>query len=373
MKYATTSKNLKFMTNESKRPFISIILPVYGVENYIADAINDIRSQSFDDWELIVVDDCTLDKSIDIAKSLIEDDPRVRFVAHQHNQGLSAARNTGMQYARGDYLWIPDPDDRFDVHLLYDAVQSLQNHPADLLLFGHTQEYFDADGNFLYQNKLSLDAKVFDRAEDLQRIVLELEKETHLGYVWNKLYRRDLIEDKQLTFLDEVPLIEDILFNVAYIENIATMNALATTPYHYAKRVKANLTNAFVPQYYEMHRKRIAALEGLFEKWSIFDHTARTTLGALYGRYILSSLERNCDSRASLSHEDRKNWCKNVFCDPLYNELIPYARAGTSIPLKLCLFALRKKSTALCLILGRVIHAVQTHALPLFTKLKSGR
>jgi glycosyltransferase involved in cell wall biosynthesis len=360
-------------TARREAPFFSIVMPVYGVEPYIASAVGDILNQSFEDWELILVDDCTKDASTQIAETVIDGDPRVKIVRHDKNQGLSAARNTGMAHSSGDYLWIPDPDDRYDHELLALVFESLNSHAVDLLIFGHTYDYYDERETFLYQDILALDPAFYPQQNELRTRVLALEQKTHLGYVWNKLYRLDRIVTQKLLFKDEAPLIEDILFNLEYLENISTMTICAATPYHYAKRMKANLTNAFVANYFELHRARIDSLKKLLERWGLFDSQARSVLGSLFGRYILSALERNCDIRKNMSHRDRISWCKTLFDDPLFDELIPCARAAASRSLSLCLFALRRKSALLCTAIGRGIHIVQSGALPVFTKIKSGR
>ena len=102
----------------ARRPFFSIVMPCYGVEAYIARAIECVQAQTFSDWELIVVDDCTPDESAAIAMEYAARDGRIRVVSHEENRGLSAARNTGIDQARGRYLWMPDPDDTYATDIL---------------------------------------------------------------------------------------------------------------------------------------------------------------------------------------------------------------------------------------------------------------
>jgi glycosyltransferase involved in cell wall biosynthesis len=361
------------MAAKHTTPFFSIVMPVYGVEAYITDAINDILNQDFEDWELIIVDDCSQDASIPVAESLLGDDPRTRIVRHDENRGLSAARNTGMRHASGRYLWIPDPDDRYDTDLLRMAFESLTACPTDLLLFGHSYDYYDESGALVRQDRLALAPSPCMQQNELRERTLALEQETHLGYVWNKMYRRDRVTAEGLLFQDDAPLIEDILFNVEYLRDASSMTVLAATPYHYASRRKANLTHAFVPNYFELHKTRIRSLKELLEYWNLLDDKARSVLGALFGRYILSALERNCDTRMGMSHQNRSAWCTTLFGDPLFIELIPYARATSSKSLSLCLSALRRKSTLLCTALGRLIYIVQRGFLSVFVRVKAGR
>lgn len=354
-------------------PLFSIVMPVYGVEDYIDEAIACVRAQTCPNWELIVVDDCTPDRSADIAREAARLDERITVVSHAENKGLSAARNTGIAHARGAYAWFPDPDDRFDDGLLADARRVLEDQAYDVVLFGHVEEYYAPDGSFQYAHPIELVEHRDGDQASLRAEVLGLEQATVLGYAWNKLYRLDRIKATNLAFEDDAPLIEDILFNVEYFESAESAAFLAGTPYHYAKRTGSNLTNKFVPRYFELHRRRIRSLFDQQCRWGLDTPSTRATLGALYGRYILSTLERNCDPRACMSGRDRRAWCRQLFEDDLYRELIPDARASDSRALALGLAALRSHSALSCTALGRIIHIARNCGGSLFTRIKSER
>ena len=86
-------------TETGHNPFFSIVMPVYQVERYISKAVKSIQGQTFSDWELIVVNDCTVDRSAAIAEKFAGIDHRIKIVYHEVNKGLSAARNTGIKEA----------------------------------------------------------------------------------------------------------------------------------------------------------------------------------------------------------------------------------------------------------------------------------
>ena len=91
-------------------PKVSVVIPVYKVEKYIFQALESLRTQSFTDWEAIIVDDGSPDASAEICSDFCNRDSRFKLV-HQNNAGLSAARNTGMRYAAGEYICFFDSDD----------------------------------------------------------------------------------------------------------------------------------------------------------------------------------------------------------------------------------------------------------------------
>ncbi|MBQ6975180.1 MAG: glycosyltransferase family 2 protein, partial [Selenomonadaceae bacterium] len=94
-----------------KTPLISAVVPIYNVERYIKVCIDSILAQTFQDFEIIIVDDASPDNSYNICQKLYGGNEKVRIVRHEKNQGLEPARNTGIEYARGKYIFFVDSDD----------------------------------------------------------------------------------------------------------------------------------------------------------------------------------------------------------------------------------------------------------------------
>ncbi|WP_448144421.1 glycosyltransferase family 2 protein [Pseudomonas silesiensis] len=117
-------------------PFFSIILPTYNVEKYVERCINSCIIQSFRDFEIVVVDDQGVDRSIDIVEKLSSIDNRIKIVTNQKNLGTFAARNHGILHASGKYIIFLDPDDEITTNALERLHESLIKTPADILIFG---------------------------------------------------------------------------------------------------------------------------------------------------------------------------------------------------------------------------------------------
>lgn len=359
----------------SQAPFFSIVMPCYGVEAYIAQALSCIEAQTEGSWELIVVDDATPDASARIARDFAERDARVRVVRHERNGGLSQARNTGLAQARGSYVWICDPDDTYEPDLLARARAALERTQVDVCLFGFCEEYYDEHGDFMYRNDLPLQEGDCPNPQDWRGKVIGWETSTHFGYAWNKMYRRSLIEREGLSY-EGVRLIEDVLFNAAYFRAAVGVTVIGGTPYHYAKRRGRSLTNANAygaREYFDLHRRRIETLRGLLVAWDVFDAPTRETLGALYGRFVLSALERSFYPKEAMGRAARLAWAREVLADPLSCELLPCARTQGSRVLALSLSVLRKLDARRAMRLAHLVYLVHTKAYGAFTRLRSGR
>ena len=352
-------------------PMFSLVMPVYESEPYLASALDAVLAQTCPDWELIVVDDASSDGSEDIAREYTLRDGRIQLLELGENRGSSAARNAGLEMARGTYVGFLDSDDIFDPDMLERVRESLERDPADIVLFGLVEEYYGPDGEFQYANEVLPRECVCRTPEEVHAQVLDLEKSLLLGYTWNKVYLRERLGD--LRYEEGVALIEDAFFNIEFFDRATSANLLAFAPYHYAKRQGGNLTNRYVPEYFELHRRRIEMVYDQQCRWGLDSPEVRSTVGSLYGRYILSALERNCDPRAGMSHADRKAWCRRLFDDELFEKLIPEAHASDSRALDICLWVLRRRSPALCCALGRAIHMVRGNANESFNKVKSQR
>lgn len=124
-------------------PRFTIIMPVYNVENEISQCLQSIQNQTFKDFEVICVDDCGSDNSIKIIEEIASNDNRFKIIKHSHNQGVSAARNTALAAAQGEYLVFVDPDDWIELNQLEVLDRSITISKKDFILFGFYTHYDD--------------------------------------------------------------------------------------------------------------------------------------------------------------------------------------------------------------------------------------
>ncbi|UCV05492.1 glycosyltransferase family 2 protein [Dechloromonas denitrificans] len=127
-----------------RTPKISVVMPVYKVERYVAHSIQSVLDQSMDDWELILVDDASPDASAEVIAKFT--DQRIRYLKHENNKGLAEARNTGIHAAQGDYIALLDSDDVALPDRLAKQVRFLENNPG-VGLVGTWAELIDEAGN----------------------------------------------------------------------------------------------------------------------------------------------------------------------------------------------------------------------------------
>lgn len=185
----------------SDEPAISIIIPVYGVEKYLAECLISIQRQRFQDFEVILIDDVSPDRSAEIAEGYAARDPRIRLVRRKDNIGPGFARNQGMELARGRYVLFIDPDDYMpDPDHLERVVAMADEDQADMVRYRKRFEQVEDSDGTLQQMRPDPTEAFFP--DEVRRVgVVSHPKIAHSRHFWNWLYRRDFLIRNKIRFL----------------------------------------------------------------------------------------------------------------------------------------------------------------------------
>lgn len=202
---------------------ITIIIPCYNATETIGACIESVLKQTYNNWELIIIDDGSIDDSYNAALAYAINDSRIKVVK-QKNSGVSVARNTGIKLSNGKYVAFLDADDWYNNNFLNEMYSSICNYNSDIACCGYRLEMFDSShdvisgkGDICYQGEEYLYQIMFGN--------------NVRGFVWNKLIRKDTI--KNVSFSKELKLCEDMLFCCdIYNENIK-MSYVDKPMYHY--------------------------------------------------------------------------------------------------------------------------------------------
>lgn len=185
-------------------PLFSIIIPVYNVELYLSKCLNSLLVQDYDDWEAILVDDGSTDCSGAICDEYAARDSRLH-VYHKANKGVSAARNLGLDNARGEWIWFVDSDDWIAEDAFNRLAETIRDVNCDTIFFGI--EYYDENGNLIGQEDRI-------RAVDLPKEETISEEDfPHVNY----LIKRDIVDHDRLRFTPDTPMGEDLEFQYKYL------------------------------------------------------------------------------------------------------------------------------------------------------------
>ena len=206
---------------------VSVIIPVYNAEKYLKRCVDSILSQTFVDFELILVDDGSPDDSGKICDDYRCIDNRVRVI-HQENQGVSGARQTGLDAASGDFVIFADPDDWIELTMLEELIEKAEAEDADVVICDMICEHL-VDGK--------IESRLFvqkPKAFDSQSIMSQLLLGELYGSTANKLYRNKTLKRSSITFPYSINFCEDLWFNCKlFLNQNIKVTYLNRALYHY--------------------------------------------------------------------------------------------------------------------------------------------
>ena len=217
-------------------PTVSIIVPVYNAEHTISRCIESILNQKYTDFELLLVNDGSTDRSGAICDAYAARDSRVRVI-HKENSGVSDTRNTALNQAKGTYLQFLDSDDWITPDATSSLVRTSESGSCDLVV----SDFYRVVGERVSQ-KGDIDDDGLMTREEYAAHMMENPADFYYGVLWNKLYRREIVEAHHLRMDPQISWCEDFMFNLEYIRYAETFRALQVPIYYYVK-TKGSLAN----------------------------------------------------------------------------------------------------------------------------------
>lgn len=289
-----------------KNPLISVIVPVYNAEEFLPLCINSILSQTFTDFELLLIDDGSTDKSGEICDEYAQKDSRIKVV-HKENSGVSSSRNIGIDYSKGRYITFVDSDDFVSPLILETLFSKLLEFKAEISACCAYRFFNDKKKikmEFVKKENIIFAPKV------LQKRIFQFRQESA---VWNKLYDRDIIGDTR--FYGKTN--EEILFN--YKCFLRCERIIYTNKFLYFYRATPNsITSSF-------GKFKFDALNNLFEIKKIISNRDKSLMKALktsiYNRAIYFNILCNkFNARKKFSYE--YSVCLNIISQNILQILI---------------------------------------------------
>lgn len=220
----------------NKTFLISIIVPVYNVEEYLVFCIDSILRQTYKNYELILVDDGSQDRSGSICQEYADKYTQIKVI-HQDNKGVSVARNRGLEIASGEWCCFVDSDDWVSPDYLRNFVDVI-DADAQLVLQGFWQELDKTNASV----KVQLPDKIVEYNYELVEW-LENARKVHNGFLWHRLFRLDIIHRENVQFMPGISFAEDGWFFFKYLKAARHFVLTSESGYHYRIREKS-LTSA---------------------------------------------------------------------------------------------------------------------------------
>lgn len=220
------------------QPTVSIIIPVYNASNFMDKCLDSLSKQTLDNLEFIFIDDHSTDDSVDKLKHFIQttfsDKSNIQLILHSENKGSATARNTGLSVAKGKYVAFIDIDDWMHYDMLKTFYEKAELEYCDIVWCDFYLEFVES--TLKKSQTFNEDAKLFAQAlisGDMQ------------GMLWNKLFRKSLIDQYTISFLDGANMAEDRNFLFKALCFSKKISYIAESYYHYNQKNTSSITRDF--------------------------------------------------------------------------------------------------------------------------------
>lgn len=235
-------------------PKVSVIVPVYNAEKYINRCLDSIVSQSFVDYECVLIDDGSQDLSGDICEEYVAKDIRFKTI-HTVNKGVSSARQAGLNAAVGEYVIYVDPDDWIESNMLEELYNYATKTSTDYVICDFWEDRTESDREYHMQKPSSLEHST---------VLMNLFLTIH-GSCCNKFIKKEVIDNSNISFNPELSLCEDLLFNAMLLKNNIAIGYINKAFYHYVQYINPqSLVRKYSKEMFEHDRRMFEIFDNEF-------------------------------------------------------------------------------------------------------------
>ncbi|MCF2653180.1 glycosyltransferase family 2 protein [Anaeromassilibacillus senegalensis] len=241
---------------------VSVIIPVYNIEVYLRECVESVLAQTYENFELILVDDGSKDNSPAICDEFAQLDSRV-VVIHKENEGPSATRNRGIEAAQGEFIVFVDSDDRIHPQMLEKMTAAMTRYQTDLCICGF-ERFRDGWKQRVRISPYSL--LIFQSKQELASVYKKANTNMFGVSIWAKMYRAQIIKDNNIRFSEDIDYEEDCCFNIDYFQYVTTTSVLRDYFYFY-RQMEQSLSKGYRKDTYKFlvngYRRRKEFMENL--------------------------------------------------------------------------------------------------------------
>ncbi len=290
---------------------VSVIVPMYNVEKYLCRCLDSLLSQTYEELEILLIDDGSPDASGKTADEYAKNDARIKVI-HKKNGGLSDARNCGIENCTGEYLYIIDSDDYIERDAIQNMVNAAVSNECTLVMSGYFLDYanegysvdFEIPNEEVFRGKKSLGEAIF-AMENL-----------NFNVVWNKLYSADIIKSNNLRFaVDGMPG-EDLLFNCAYMMCEPSVALIKAKTYHYMRQDEDSLAGKYRSNLYSQVLRFIKARKEMYAYYGMNEEKYREVYARTFVGYIFSCIPNLYKQQCKISRKEKKAELKMILNTP---------------------------------------------------------
>ncbi|MGI2294934.1 glycosyltransferase family 2 protein [Paenibacillus sp. GXUN7292] len=290
---------------------ISIVVPVYNAEETLGRCIDSLLSQTFNDIEIILIDDGSKDNSGEICDTYAKKDSRI-FVIHKINEGVSKARNTGIERATSDYILFVDSDDYIKDNMCEVLFNAIEHTNYEVVMCGYERSF--VFNGYTTKSVLILpELQAIKSIEQYKKNWVELFKKSLFNAPWGKLYKMDYIKENSIFFNESIHCGEDLLFNLEVFSHIYKIAVVNEPLYIYECTEKESLTTKFDAEKKINDRFLYNITLDYLKKMNMLS-LCNHSVAQIYMRSCFRTFEQTLFIENRLTSKEKKECVKSIVC-----------------------------------------------------------
>lgn len=308
---------------------LSVVIPIYNVEQYIERCVRTLLGQTLQDIEYIFVNDSTPDNSVGVLKTVLEEfpdrKPMVRIITHEQNLGVSCSRIDGMKAATGKYIIHCDTDDWLDLDLYEKMYNKAETEDADITVCDFVNEYSDG-----HSTRTSCSINGTPR-----QMLANMHNESFYCMLWRSLIRRDLIERYDLYPFPHIDLWEDVYVTLRAYYFANKVVKIDNAVYHYFVNDKSLTANSANTKHYQDMQATVKLLEEFFSDKKEFDTTLLICFWKLLAKSTLLTASGFDPKRWKQEYKEAHSYIMLIKAIPIQTRLKYWITSKSTLPVRL--------------------------------------
>lgn len=299
---------------------VSVVMPVYNAEKYLAKSIESMLGQTLKEIELILVNYGSKDNSLKICEEYKSKDSRVTVI-DKKNEGACIARNTGIEKARGKYIQLVDADDYIENNMLEEQYNLAEQTNAEVVMCGMKFYVHQKNGQVVTSESHYKDM-ILKSQEEIKPIFMDLFDNLLFNYTHNKLYNAQFLKSNNLKFIEWLPIDQDTNFNIDVFRKLNKLTISTKSYYHYVKTFEETIVTRYHANKFKVRTFRYDRLKQLLMDWGIYNEENKRKLASMYIHHVIECFEIYNHEKCKLNVSDKKREIENVLHTEQVSECI---------------------------------------------------
>lgn len=291
---------------------VSVVIPIFNCGKYLETAISALLSQTYKDVEIILVDDGSTDNSLELCNRFAAENDTITVIHKDKSEGAGPARNSGIAVASGEYIMFLDADDRYAPNLVEKLVTAISSRDYDVAVCGY-QTYVEGKESVLLDTFVP-ENKVYTHKEEVRGFFANLFPEGMAGYLWNKIYKTDVIKQNQIEFPD-MRRLQDGVFNIRYFDCAESCVAIDEPLYFYRLNAQTDTFKKCPPDYFDLVKQLST---DFIDKKSLWGNYTDDNVYKFFLNEVGTCLENAYSKQWGFKASDRAHYFYKLRTDELF-------------------------------------------------------